>query len=106
MPPDHECEMKSRIEALENDNKRHSDTHKDFYARFDRINEHMIRTDERYTKIREDSAEIKENLKQNTAAIQALNEKPAKRWEGIVDKAVWAVCAAVIAFVLAKIGIV
>ena len=37
--------------------------------------------------------------------VTALESKPAKRWEGIVDKAVWAVLAAVIAFILARIGL-
>lgn len=30
---------------------------------------------------------------------------PKRRWDAIVDKAIWAVLAAVIAFVLAKIGL-
>ncbi len=29
----------------------------------------------------------------------------ARRWEGLADKAIWAVFAAVIAFLLAKIGL-
>ena len=37
--------------------------------------------------------------------VKAIAEKPGKRWESIVDKAVWAVCAAVIAFVLGRIGL-
>lgn len=31
--------------------------------------------------------------------------KPVKRWDGIVDRALWAVLAAVIAFLLAKVGL-
>ena len=31
--------------------------------------------------------------------------KPAKRWEGMVDKITWAVVAAVIAFLLGRIGL-
>ena len=37
--------------------------------------------------------------------VDVIEKKPGKRWEGIVEKAVWAVCAAVIAFLLAKIGL-
>lgn len=36
--------------------------------------------------------------------VDKLEEKPAKRWDTIVDKAIWAVLAAVIAFVLGRIG--
>ena len=37
--------------------------------------------------------------------VTALENKPAKRWEGLVDKALWAVGAALIGFVLAKLGL-
>ena len=38
--------------------------------------------------------------------LEALEQKPANRWDNLVDKAVWAVAAALIAYVLAQIGIV
>lgn len=31
--------------------------------------------------------------------------KPGKRWDGLVDKVIWAVCAAVIAYLLAQMGL-
>lgn len=37
--------------------------------------------------------------------VKSLTSKPAQRWEGLVDKVLWAVAAAVIAFLLAKIGL-
>lgn len=37
--------------------------------------------------------------------VDALEAKPGKQWESIVDKAIWAVCAAVIAFLLARVGL-
>lgn len=37
--------------------------------------------------------------------VTALENKPAKRWEALADKAVWSVCAAVIGFILAKLGL-
>ena len=37
--------------------------------------------------------------------LEALEQKPAKRWDGLVDKIVWAVAAAVIAYILAGIGL-
>ena len=37
--------------------------------------------------------------------LEALEQKPAHRWESLVDKIIWAVCAAVIAFILARIGL-
>ena len=37
--------------------------------------------------------------------VYTLESKPGKRWDAIVDKAVWAVLAAVIAFLLGRIGL-
>lgn len=39
-----------------------------------------------------------------TGKVDKLEEKPAKRWDSIVDKVVWAVLAAVIAFALGRLG--
>lgn len=37
--------------------------------------------------------------------VDSLEAKPAKRWENTVDKAVWAVLASVIAFLLGRVGL-
>lgn len=37
--------------------------------------------------------------------VTALEEKPGKRWDGLVDKIVWAIAAALIGFVLAQVGL-
>lgn len=55
-------------------------------------------TENEIREVKADTREIKET-------VQCLKEKPGKRWEAIVDKAIWAVCAAVIAFLLAKFGL-
>lgn len=53
---------------------------------------------EREERVEADVNEIKTDVK-------ALTAKPAKMWETLVEKVVWAVAAAVIAFLLAKIGL-
>ena len=37
--------------------------------------------------------------------VDELESKPAKRWEGIVDKAIWAVLGAFIAYCLGQVGL-
>ena len=37
--------------------------------------------------------------------VTALEQKPIKRVDGLIDKAIWALCAAVIAFLLSRIGL-
>ena len=37
--------------------------------------------------------------------LEALEQRPAKRWDTLVDKIIWAVAAALIAFILARMGL-
>ena len=37
--------------------------------------------------------------------LEVLEQKPAKRWDNLVDKIVWAIASALIAFILAYIGL-
>ncbi len=36
--------------------------------------------------------------------VTALEQKPAKRWDGIVDKIIWAVVGAAVAYAISQIG--
>ena len=40
-----------------------------------------------------------------TKEMEEIKEKPGKRWDSVVDKIVWALLAAVIAFLLGRIGL-
>ena len=48
---------------------------------------------------------ISDNVDRLNDKVDAIEEKPGKRWEAIVDKVIWAVLAAVIAFILGRIGL-
>ena len=48
---------------------------------------------------------ILDKLDELSGKVDALEAKPGKRWESIVEKALWAVCAAVIAFLLGRLGL-
>lgn len=37
--------------------------------------------------------------------VEQLEQKPGKKWDGLVEKAVWAIVAAAIAYALAQIGL-
>jgi len=54
--------------------------------------------EQRLDQIKEDTEEIKET-------VQDMKDKPGKRWDGLVEKALWAVCAAVIAYLLGRVGL-
>ena len=38
--------------------------------------------------------------------VEEIKEKPAKRWDGLVEKVIFTVVGALVAYVLAKIGVV
>lgn len=40
------------------------------------------------------------------ADVEEIKSKPAKRWEGVVEKIIFTVLGAMVTFILAKIGIV
>lgn len=37
--------------------------------------------------------------------VEEVKEKPAKRWDSLVDKIIWAVAGAVLAFLFTKLGL-
>lgn len=49
--------------------------------------------------------DIKMNVTALSGKVETLERKPGKRWDSIVEKAIFTVVAAVIGFILAKIGL-
>ena len=81
------------------------ETHADMYKRIAALERSGSAQEARYQTIMDKLTELSVRLNQAMATIATLKEKPAKRWESIVDKAIWAVLAAVIAFVLGRMGL-
>ena len=48
---------------------------------------------------------MKTDIGEIKTGLKTLTDKPGKRWEAIVDKAIWLVAGALIAFVLAQLGL-
>ena len=93
-----ECPLILRVEALERENERHTSTHKEIFVRLNAVERDNAVQEARYKA-------ILEKLDTLTQKVEALEAKPGKRWESIVEKAIWAVCAAVIAFLLGRVGL-
>ena len=93
-----DCPLDPRVEALEEVNRQHSATHREMFDR--------LRTLETLSAVQENKLDtILKKLDEITAKVDALESRPAKRWEGLVEKSIWAVCAAVIAFLLGRVGL-
>lgn len=73
-------------------------THKELFNRMRELEKAEAARNEQYDN-------IMEKLDRLISWQEAEQAKPKKRWEAIADKSVWAVLAAVIAFVLARIGL-
>lgn len=93
-----ECSLEPRVAALERANEQHSKTHEGMYDRLRTLETSDAVQDAHYHA-------IDAKLDELTVMVKELTGKAGRRWEGLVDKAVWAVAAAVIAFLLAKIGL-
>lgn len=93
-----DCPLSPRVEALERANEQHSKTHREMFDRM-RALETSDAVQNAHYKV------IDAKLDELTIMVKELSGKAGKRWESLVEKALWAVAAAVIAFLLAKIGL-
>ena len=105
LDPERDCigkaaaaKLEARIEALEGWQKDSKEFHHAFY-------DWQRKQIARDATLDEKLNNMDENIRKVLAQQEACAMKPGKRWDAIVDKAIWAVLAAVIAFVLAKIGL-
>ena len=92
------AKLEARIEALEE----WRDGSKKFHAKFYDWQREQIARD---AKLDEQLNNMERNINKLVAWQEGQQSKSGKRWEAIVDKVIWAVLAAVIAFVLARIGL-
>ena len=53
--------------------------------------------------VREEAVE--NDVKEIKADVKSLASKPGERWDSLMDKIIWGVAGAVLAFILAKIGL-
>lgn len=89
-----DCPLLPRVEALEKANDRHTDTHREIFARLreaETINAvHDEKLDTIITKI--------DGLSEK---VDTIEKKPAKRWDGLVDK----IISILIGFIMGRIGL-
>lgn len=92
------CPLEPRVDALERANEQHSATHREI---FDRMR--TLETSDAVQNAHYQAIDAK--LDELTIMVKELSGKSGKRWDGLIDKAIWAVAAALIAFLLAKVGL-
>ena len=55
--------------------------------------------------MKKDLEYLSKNMDETKNDVKTIMEKPAKRWDTLVEKVIWGVLSAVLAFVLAKGGL-
>lgn len=93
-----DCPLEPRISALERANEQHGKTHREIFKRMNEVERDNAVQDAHYKTISKKLDEI-------GATVKMMADKPGKRWEALVEKALWAVAAAVIAFLLGRVGL-
>ena len=53
----------------------------------------------------EQMKQMNTNMTTLSEEVEELKEKPAKRWDALVEKALWAIVGAMLAYVLSQIGL-
>lgn len=90
--------LEMRIEQLE----KWQESSREFHESFYNWQRGQIARD---AKLDEQLKTMNANLEKVVEYQEGQKSKPGNRWDAIVDKAIWAVLAAIIAFVLAKFGL-
>ncbi|WP_297234025.1 hypothetical protein [uncultured Flavonifractor sp.] len=102
LDPQRDCIGLAKAQMLEKQLERFQEqsrnTHKEMYDRLRDLEKAEVTRNEQYLN-------IMEKLDELIAWKKGEQEIPKKRWNDIVDKVIWAVVAAVIAFVLARVGL-
>lgn len=100
-----DCPMSARIEALERANEQHGKSHREIYGRLGTLETATAVQETKLDTIDDKLDDIQADNKSILQKVEALEAQPGKRWESMVEKAIWAVCAAVIAWFLARVGL-
>ena len=93
------CADLTRLEKeLDKFQGQNSDTHREIFKRLNELERAEAAQEQHFST-------VNEKLDKLIEWQEAQRDEPARRWESIVEKAVWAVCAAVIAFLLGRVGL-
>lgn len=96
-----EVDMAEKLERV--DQRSRSNTH-----RLDEMEKRQDNLDKLVTSVEVLATKqqaMETDVKEIKADVKTITEKSGKRWEAVVDRVIWAVLAALIAFLLGRIGL-
>lgn len=96
-----EVELERRLCAVEDRSK--SNSHR--LRTVEERQEDMTQLVTSVAAIAQKQMDMDEDVKEIKTEVKAINLKPAKRWEGIVEKAILAVVGVLVAYMAVKLGL-
>lgn len=109
LDPQRDCLGLQKANMLEKQLERYMDeaheTHSKIYDRLKELEITEAARNEQYKQISDKLDILDENIINLTTALQSIKEKPAKRWENIVEKVILLVVTALVGFILIKLGL-
>lgn len=96
-----EMDIEHRLTYVEGVTKRNEERLDEMEKRQDNLDD-LVST-VKVLAVREEAVE--NDVKEIKADVKSLTSKPGQRWDSLMDKIIWAVAGAVLAFVLARIGL-
>ena len=115
------CPYEAIIEELRRDATRNSEQHREFYNRFNEQEKAIAISEERYNNLLTCITEVKDTLNMLSSNVQSLvtisnrvdsledtikeiKDKPAKRWDNVVNYIITAVIGIVLGFIATHLG--
>lgn len=96
------CPVNARVDALESRFDRFENDAKSFHEKID----DRVSSQETLAAVQKEKLEeLKSGQGTILEKLDALIGKPGKRWEGLVDKALWLVVGGVISYLLFQAGV-
>ena len=96
-----DMEHERRLTEVEERSKANSHRLDDVEKRQDNLDE-LVST-AKVLAVREENVES--DVKEIKVDVKSLTDKPGKRWDGLIDKIVMVITAAIVGFFLAKLGL-
>ena len=96
-----ELNFEHRITAVEDRSKSNSKRLDEVERRQDNLDKLATSVEVLATK----EASVEQDVKEIKTDVKALASKPGKRWDALIDKALWAVVGAVIMYFLGQLGL-
>lgn len=108
LDPERDCLGIMKAQELEKDfdelRQRNEKSHKEFFNRLAALESHDKLQDLHYTHIMEKLGDITDKLSSLSTRIATIEIKPAKRWDGIVEKVIFTVIGAAASYIAMKLG--